>query len=214
VRRRGETGGEIWIVVADMMLGFLAVVLLTALRHERLSQAYPAPTSTPTPTLTPSASPVSGTFRAPPPAVENFLQELLSLQTRQHFLIAPPRYAEVYIIFQSELLFPKCQWTLTDAGRQSLKDQACVLWKFNESIERIEIEGYSDPRPADDCFSLQQLKGIELPADNLLLSSFRAIAVRNELAKMAGATSGETSASATPETHGEAASEAGSGWSR
>jgi flagellar motor protein MotB len=112
------------------------------------------------------------------------------LQAKQHFLIAPPKYAEIHITFQSDLLFPKCQWTPSDAGKRSLHDQACLLWKFSNNIERIEIEGYSDQKPADNCRSLQGLKGIGMPADNLLLSSFRAIAVRNELGNMAGASCG------------------------
>lgn len=182
-RRVGEDIGEIWVVVADVLVGFVVVMIVIALRPKPVASTPTAKhTSTPKPTSTPR-----GGFKQPPAAVSAFYNELKDLQKHQHFEIPELEYAEVHIVFQSDLLFQKCHWTLSDDGRNSLREQACLLWKFDRSIQRIEIEGYSDPKPAETCPTMRALSDLSLPADNVLLSAFRAIAVRNELAKMSTA---------------------------
>jgi len=61
---------------------------------------------------------------------------------------------------------------------------AAIIWHYDPVIERIQIEGHADKRPAENCSSLPGLQNIELPKDNLLLSSLRAMAVQQELAQI------------------------------
>jgi hypothetical protein len=76
-----------------------------------------------------------------PAAVSAFFDELKDLQKHQHFEIPDPTYAEVHIVFQSDLILQKCHWTLSDGGRNFLREQAYLLWKIDRLIQRIEIVG-------------------------------------------------------------------------
>jgi outer membrane protein OmpA-like peptidoglycan-associated protein len=162
MRRRAEAGfGEIWVVVADVMLAFLLLVLLTIPR--------------------PKAPEKKGTYERPI-ALGEFLHDLEVLQ-RSGVCDLEPQFAEVNVSFNSDLLFKKCDWQLTDKGKKRIDDFAQLLWKRTSVLQRVEIEGYADRVSAADCSSLAQFKESELSADNwnLLLSSLRAMSVQQKL---------------------------------
>jgi outer membrane protein OmpA-like peptidoglycan-associated protein len=164
MRRRPELGlGEIWIVVADVMLGFLLLVLIV------LPHNYTQPDK-------------KGTYEQPA-AVAAFVADLIKIQKMAPIDFSPPRFAELNITFRSDLLFKKCDWTLTDQGRARIDDFARLLWKRSALLDRVEIKGYADRHPADDCSSLWNFKQSNLGADNwnLLLSSLRAMSVQQAL---------------------------------
>ncbi len=162
MRRRAEGGfGEIWVVVADVMLAFLLLVLLTIPR--------------------PKAPEKKGTYERPA-ALGEFLHDLDVLQ-RSGVCDLEPQFAEVNVSFNSDLLFKKCDWSLTDKGKKRIDDFAQLLWKRTSVLQRVEIEGYADRVSASDCLSLAPFKQSELSADNwnLLLSSLRAMSVQQKL---------------------------------
>jgi outer membrane protein OmpA-like peptidoglycan-associated protein len=156
MRRRVDGGfGEIWVVVADVMLAFLLLVLLTTPRPSTYER---------------------------PVAVESFLRDLDALK-RSGVCDLEPQFAEVNVSFNSDLLFKKCDWSLSENGKKRIDDFAQLLWKRTPLLQRVEIEGYADRVPADDCPSLAPFKQSELKADhwNLLLSSLRAMSVQQKL---------------------------------
>jgi len=175
----GDVGSEVWIVLADLLVGLLAVVLLVGLEQPPI-----VPTPTPTPTFTPRPpSPTPGAILIQPPAVEHLKTELESLRRsrgERGYRVFADGF-DVHIIFEETLLFKKCEWTLNQQGEERLKELAHVLWGYDSYIERIQIEGHADTRPAESCSSLSKVGNVGLPKDNLLLSSFRAMAVQQQL---------------------------------
>jgi outer membrane protein OmpA-like peptidoglycan-associated protein len=149
--------GEIWIVVADVMLGFLLLVLIAFPRQQDTYEQ--------------------------PPAVAAFISDLIKFQRKEPIDFSPPRFAELNVTFRSDLLFKKCDWSLTDQGKERIDDFAQLLWKSTRLLDRVEIKGYADRHPADDCSSLWNFKQSNLAADNwnLLLSSLRAMSVQEAL---------------------------------
>jgi outer membrane protein OmpA-like peptidoglycan-associated protein len=167
MRRHVDGGfGEIWVVVADVMLAFLLLVLLTIPQ--------------------PKVPKKIGAYERPI-AVESFLSDLDALQ-RSGVCDLEPQFAEVNVSFNSDLLFKKCDWLLTENGKKRIDDFAELLWKRTSVLQRVEIEGYADRVPADDCSSLAPFKQSELNADhwNLLLSSLRAMSVQQKIIDNAG----------------------------
>jgi outer membrane protein OmpA-like peptidoglycan-associated protein len=157
MRRRVDGGlGEIWVVVADVMLAFLLLVLLTIPRPKTSYQR--------------------------PVAVDAFLHDLDALQ-KSGVCNLEKQFAEVNVSFNSDLLFKKCDWLLTENGKKRIDDFAQLLWKRTLVLQRVEVEGYADRVPADDCSSLAPFKQSALNADhwNLLLSSLRAMSVQQKL---------------------------------
>jgi outer membrane protein OmpA-like peptidoglycan-associated protein len=120
-----------------------------------------------------------------------FLHDLEALQ-RSGVCDLEPQFAEVNVSFNSDLLFKKCDWSLTDRGKKRIADFAQLLWKRTPVLQRVEIEGYADSVSAADCPSLAPFKQSQLDADNwnLLLSSLRAMSVQQNL--IDNATSGVT----------------------
>lgn len=162
MRRRVDAGfGEIWVVVADVMLAFLLLVLLIIPRPK---------------------APDKKKVYERPAAMESFLRDLDILQ-KSGVCDLQPQFAEVNVSFNSDLLFKKCDWSLTDNGKKRIADFAQLLWKRTSVLQRVEIEGYADRVPADDCSSLAPFKQSDLTADhwNLLLSSLRAMSVQQKL---------------------------------
>lgn len=168
MRRRLEHGlGEIWVVVADVMLGFLLLTILLLPKHKlpEKKHAYEQPN-----------------------AVADFLHDLNALKKSEAIDFSPPHFAEVNVTFGSDLLFKKCDWTLSPQGETRIDKFAQLLWTRSPALERVEIKGYADRAPAEDCASLEEFQKSNLKADdwNLLLSSLRAMSVQQALIDNAG----------------------------
>ncbi len=119
---------------------------------------------------------------SPPPGVVELEQEFGDLPNSGSFEVRTT-FSTLNITYTSALLFVQCDWTLSSDGRDLLESHARVLWQHEEQITRLQIEGHADSRPADGCASLSELG--ELKPTNWLLSSLRAMRVREVLADLA-----------------------------
>jgi outer membrane protein OmpA-like peptidoglycan-associated protein len=202
LRRSYDTAVEVWIVFADVLVGFLAIVLMVTAQPPASSPPI-RPTPVPiraSPTPTPE-----GRHLIQPPAVEHLTHALEHLQTERgsrSYEVSAEGF-EVHVIFEEKLLFEKCEWVLDPRGQDLLKEVAAIIWQYDPVIERIQIEGHADKRPAENCSSLGGLQNIGLPRDNLLLSSLRAMAVQQELAQITESNDSANLSAATPETSSE-----------
>lgn len=126
--REQEGESNIWIVVADALVGFLAVVFIVG---------YSTPT------------------RVRPPAIESFETDIKAMQARWQYGVQS-EYSKVHITYQERVLFQECEWTLSEEGHELLKEHAEVFWRYIPDISRIQIEGHADSRPATFCASLKR----------------------------------------------------------
>jgi flagellar motor protein MotB len=143
------------VVVADVLVGFLCVVLL-------LFIAYVRPAGD-----------------QPPAAVAGFGEKL---QKHKHATGGryeiKPEFSKVHVSYGEKLLFQTCEWHLSEAGRTLLKEHLAMLGQYAAEISRIQIEGHADTRRPDRC---ESLKRVGLRRDNWILSSLRALEVRDFL---------------------------------
>lgn len=153
---RRDPGFDVYIVVADILIGFLCTVFL-------LFAVYVKPVA-----------------QSPPAAKNAFAEEIERHRRRLSYafkLDASP-HAQVHLKYGERLLFEPCQWNLSESGKALLREHFSILAKYAPSIDRVQIEGHADARPASDCKSLQR---VNLRRDNWILSSLRALDVRDFL---------------------------------
>src|SRR5216683_2366292 len=131
-RRRDDIGSEVWIVFADVLVGFLAIVLMVT--WQRLPKPVPRPKPSPPaaalarPTPTPE-----GRRLIQPPAVERLKKRLEDLQTARAtsgYEVSSEGF-EVHIVFEEGLLFDKCEWVLHVQGQELLKEVAAIIWQYD-----------------------------------------------------------------------------------
>ncbi len=152
---RRDPGFDVWVVVADVLIGFLCVVFLLFVAQ---------------------AGPVG---LRPPEDVGQFATEMNELKIKRGGKYGVrSEFSKVHLTYGEKLLFQQCEWNLSPGGIDLLEEHFQVFQSFAAAISRIQIEGHADSRPAAKCPSLQR---VGLKRDNWILSSLRAHAVRDVL---------------------------------
>jgi len=151
---RRDPGFDVWVVVADVLVGFLCVVFLLFVVQ--------APTGHP-----------------PPDAVEQFAKEMNEVKEKTGVKFDVRRgFSRVQLEYGEKLLFKTCEWEISLDGNELLKQHFSIFLTYARAISRIQIEGHADSRSAASCPSLQRAG---LRRDNWILSSLRALEVREFL---------------------------------
>lgn len=162
---RRDPGFDVWVVVADVLVGFLCVVFLLFVVQ--------APIGPP-----------------PPEAVQRFAKEMNELKEKRGGKFDLKRqFSKVQLEYAEKLLFVTCEWNISAEGRELLEEHFRIFLKYSADISRVQIEGHADSRPAASCVRLQQAG---LRQDNWILSSLRALEVRDFLETVVKAWSWET----------------------
>lgn len=163
---RRDPGFDVWVVVADVLIGFLCVIFFLFVGQ------------------------VSPGAQLPPESVSKFEWEIKEHMVRSggKFEVGS-EFSKVRLRYGEKLLFRTCEWSLSERGRALMREHFDILRRHMEFISRIQIEGHADSRPAERCVSLQQAG---LRRDNWILSSLRALEVRDFLEEIIRKSQGNT----------------------
>lgn len=160
---------DVWPAVADIFIGFLALVLVVVIVSYADVVDFAAGT------------------RTPPPALEQFLRDF---EMQFHNLEDPNKasntapearktgFSEVLIRFPASFLFEPCKFIPMSTATAELENLRNILNSHDDRIERVQITGHTDsdrPSADSDCSKL----GI---TTNWQLSARRAITILEQLA--------------------------------
>lgn len=158
-RQQAQAQFDYWPAVADIFIGFLALMLLAG------SAAYI------------DALERTETGVEPPVAKEDFRLEFeaaFAAELGGHF-IAPDRrptvrnrgFSELNIYFPAAFLFSSCRTDLLQPAADELHKLKILLRTFDSEIQRVQITGHTDtdrPSPGGLCYDLNIKTNWELSA--------------------------------------------------
>src|SRR5437867_7904625 len=155
MKRRIEDGDvSAWIVVADVLSAFVAVLFLVILVR------MPA-------------------LATPPPAKDELAKDLAKDRSAGGiFVVDASGFSTVRVVYQTGALFESCRWQLSSSGEDLVTRHAVIMSRHTDAIDRVLIEGHADIRSATGC---DELRRTGLRPDNWTLSSLRALIVREKL---------------------------------
>lgn len=168
---RNEAGATVWPVLADVVIGFLVLILLVAaFSFQQLAQA-----------LEEEEKKAEGTHR-PPSARDEFKQSFN--EEFRGVLAAEPKivreeFAELQLRFPETLLFPSCGYRLYPQGREAMDFIRGLLNRYEDSIDRVQVTGHTDKDRPHPIVGPCAESGI---TSNLQLAAWRAIEVTRLLA--------------------------------
>ena len=161
-----EEAPNFWPAVADVFIGFLALLLIAGLI------AYTTATRR---------------GEEPPPAKKDFRQQFekafanagssSEVRISDRPKVTDVGFSEVKIYFPAKFLFDKCHTDLKTPAVAELTDLKALFKKFDDQILRVEITGHTDSDPITGGLCYQQ--GIRT---NWELSARRAITILELLA--------------------------------